>query len=125
MQIYQVPLGAIDLDRAVSFWVERLGARHLATFSNAGLAFVAFGEVRVMFELGGAKGRCYLAVPDVKDFLASLSEAAISVTSPLTPIFDDEEGIFGEPAIELLAFIQDSEGNDVGLSSRVPRDAAQ
>jgi len=52
MRVYQQPLGAEDLDRAVACWVEHFGARHVATFDPAGLAFVEVGDLRIMFERG-------------------------------------------------------------------------
>lgn len=123
MEIYQVPLGADDLEGAVAWWSANLGARHLATFAPAGLAFVQVGSTRVMFERGGTKGRCYLRVDDVDALVLQLERRGVLVTSPVSVIFDDASGIFGEPAAEHLAMVADSEGNSVGLMTRRAQNA--
>jgi len=122
MRIYQQPLGAEDLDRAVACWVEHFGARHLATFDPAGLAFVAVGDLRIMFERGSAPSRCYLATDDAAVTLERLRASGLTLHSELGDVFDDALRIFGEPAIESLAMVLDTEGNMVGISSRRPHD---
>jgi hypothetical protein len=123
MRIYQQPLAAQDLNRAVACWVEHFGARHLATFDPAGLAFVEVGDLRIMFERGGTPSRCYLATEDAAVTLERLLASGLSLHSELGDIFDDASGIFGEPAIESLAMVLDTEGNMVGISSRRPHQA--
>jgi predicted enzyme related to lactoylglutathione lyase len=120
MEIYQLPLTAQDLERACAFWVENFGATPLATFDGPGFAFVRVGELRIMFVRGGNPGCCYLNVPDVDALLHDLSSRQVTVTSPAEDIFADANGIFGAPAVERLAMVADSEGNSVGLMSKMP-----
>lgn len=125
MHLYQQPLGADDLDRAVAFWTAHLGATHLATFAGAGLAFVDVDGTRIMFERGGDRGRCYLATEDAAATVERLVAAGAALHSPVQVIFEDETGLFGAPAAEYLGMVLDSEGNAVGLMHRGPLDDAE
>ena len=94
MRIVQIAQQAEDLERAMQFYVDALGAERVATFDPPGIAFVRLGDVRVMFERGAGSARLYLEVVD-------------------------ETGLFGAPGTtEWQAFLRDSEGNLVGLVSR-------
>ena len=108
-----------DLDRAVHFYGEVLGARLVARFDPPGFAFFDLGGVRLLLEGGAPPAMLYLAVPDVEEAVAELSAKGVVFEGEPHVIFTDEEGMFGPPGgDEWMAFFRDSEGNLVGLSSR-------
>ena len=79
-------------------------------------------DLRIMVERGSAPSRCYLATDDAAVTLERLLASGLTLHSELGDVFDDALGIFGEPAIESLAMVLDTEGNMVGISSRRPHD---
>lgn len=108
-----------DLDRAVHFYGEVLGARLIARFDPPGFAFFDLGGVRLLLEGGAPPAMLYLAVPDVEAAVAELSAKGVVFEGEPHVIFTDEQGMFGPPGgDEWMAFFRDSEGNLVGLSSR-------
>ena len=108
-----------DLDRAVHFYEDVLGARLVARFDPPGFAFFDLGGVRLLLEGGAPPAMLYLAVPDVEAAVADLSAKGVVFEGEPHVIFTDDGGMFGPPGgEEWMAFFRDSEGNLVGLSSR-------
>jgi methylmalonyl-CoA/ethylmalonyl-CoA epimerase len=125
MKLLQVAQRAIDLDRAVRFYEEVLGAELVARFDPPGLAFFRVGELRLLLDRGAPSALIYIEVPDARTSLETLRGSGVEVDTEPHCIFVDEDGIFGEAGWEeWMAFIRDSEGNVVGLASRQPPAAA-
>jgi methylmalonyl-CoA/ethylmalonyl-CoA epimerase len=115
----QVAQRVDDLDRAVGFYADVLGARLLARFDPPGFAFLDLGGVRLLLEAGAPAAMLYLQVDDVEAASAVLEARGVVFEGEPHAIFTDDDGLFGPPGgEEWMAFFRDSEGNLVGLSSR-------
>lgn len=109
--IAQVGIMVKDLDRAVAFYRDKLGVKHL--FTAPGMAFFQLGDVRLM--LGQATAEypaatfLYYKVADIDDAAATLK--ARGVTQVEAP-----ELAHRAPGMELwLAQFRDMDGNVVFL----------
>ena len=121
MALVQVAQHADDLERATAFYTDVLGGVRIATFDPPGLAFVGFGDVRVLLERAAPSALLYVEVGDVREAVPRLRAAGVAVESEPHEIFADVEGLFGPAGTaEWQAFVRDSEGNLVGLVSRHP-----
>ncbi|NBR65160.1 MAG: methylmalonyl-CoA epimerase [Actinobacteria bacterium] len=118
MKIRQVAIGCKDLNRAQDFYTRLLGKPPIAVFDPPGLCFFDLGGTRLLIEIGGPASLIYLEVPDVKASISDLRERGFKITSEPHIVFPDPNGLFDHPGNEWLAFIEDSEGNAVGLMSR-------
>ena len=118
MQLHQVAQHAEDLDRAAAFYADVLGARQIARFDPPGLLFFDLGGVRLLLERGAPSALLYLRVDDARAFLEDLRGRGVTIETEASVIFDDAEGLFGDPAQEWMGFFRDSEGNLVGVASR-------
>lgn len=117
--LHQVAQHADDLDRAVAFYRDVVGLRHIATFDPPGLAFLDLGGSRLLLERGARPGMLYLRVADVEAACARLRERGITIEHQPHVIHQDTDGVFGTPGEEeVQAFFRDSEGNLVGLAAR-------
>ncbi|MCB0998193.1 MAG: VOC family protein [Acidimicrobiales bacterium] len=115
----QVALRVDDLDRAVAFYRDVVGLPFLGRFDPPGLAFFDVGGTRLLLEAGAPSSLLYLGVDDVTAATDRLRGAGVVIESEPHVIFADTAGQFGPPGeAEELAFVRDSEGNLVGLSSR-------
>ena len=123
--LQQVALRVLDLQRAVAFYKDVLGVRHIATFDPPGLAFFDLGTTRLLLEKGAPSSLLYLGVADAAEEVERLRAAGVQIESEPHVIFTDTEGQFGQPGMEeTMAFFRDSEDNLVGLSSRHPARSA-
>lgn len=118
MHLHQVAQHAGDLDRAAAFYADVLGAEPVARFDPPGLLFFDLGGVRLLLERGAPPALLYLRVEDARAFLDDLRSRGVTIETEASVIFDDREGLFGEPAEEWMGFFRDSEGNLVGVASR-------
>jgi len=72
----------------------------------------------LLIEVGGPASLIYLDVSDVISETERLRSLGIKVVTEPHIVFPDPQGIFDEPGNEWMSFIEDSEGNMVGLMSR-------
>ncbi|HAX82847.1 MAG TPA: methylmalonyl-CoA epimerase [Actinobacteria bacterium] len=119
--LHQVAQRAADLERAVAFYGDTLGLRHIATFDPPGLGFFDLGGTRLLVERNAPSALLYLGVDDIAGAWEALGAAGVELVDPPHLIFSDDTGVFG-PARqeEWMAFFKDSEGNLVGLVERRP-----
>lgn len=121
MRLRQVAQRADDLGRAVAFYSGLLGADPVAVFDPPGLAFFDLDGTRLLLDTGAPSALLYLQVDDVRDIVERLRSRGVAVSTEPHVVFPDEGGTFDVPGDEWLAFVTDSEGNQVGLMARVPR----
>lgn len=111
---------ATDLPRATAFYTRLLGHGPVATFDPPGLVFFALGETRLLLDTNAPSALIYLRVDDLSARVEELRSAGVQILGEPHPIFEDTDARFGPAATEWMAFVRDSEGNTVGLASRVP-----
>lgn len=123
MLLHQVAQRAVDLDRAVAFYTRLLSVEPLAVFDPPGLAFFRLEGTRLLLDRGAPSALIYLRVDDVRTSIERLRADGVTVDTEPHVIFRDEQGTFGPAGHdEWMAFIRDSEGNQVGLASQNPPD---
>ncbi|MGI8422688.1 MAG: VOC family protein [Chloroflexota bacterium] len=111
--IGQIAVRATDLDRAVAFYRDTLGAKFLFRVPN--LAFFQFGEVRMMLspaedpEFDHPSSVIYYKVDDIDGAYRTLKAAGVE--------FRDEPHLIAQlPDHDLwMVFLLDSEGNTLSL----------
>ncbi|MGE3327929.1 MAG: VOC family protein [Acidimicrobiia bacterium] len=117
----QVSLTVTDVERAVAFYRDVVGLRLIAKFGP--LAFFDLGGVRLsVSQAQDAPARnsvLYFAVDDVRAARAELQSRGVRFVDEPHVIFDDHDGVFGEPGqAEWMTFFEDPEGNLLALSAR-------
>lgn len=118
MKIRQIALGCKDLKRAQDFYTRLLGVEPIAVFDPPGFCFFNLEGTRLLLEVGSITSMFYLQVDDVRSKVEALRADGFKITSEPHVVFPDSTGVFDTPGNEWLAFIEDSEGNSVGLMSR-------
>ena len=121
----QVAQPVTDIERAVAFYRDVLGARHQATFNPPGLAFFDFNGVRLMLDaIAEAQGHgapLYFRVPDVGAACAALEARGVTIDQAPHMINRDDAGVFGAAGEETwMAFFKDPDGNILAVMSEVP-----
>lgn len=112
---------AEDLGRAVAFYADLLGTKPVAVFDPPGLAFFDLDGTRLLLDTGAPSALLYLQVDDVREAVERLRARGVTVSTEPHVVFPDDGGTFDVPGDEWLAFVTDSEGNQVGLMARAPR----
>ena len=118
MKIRQVAIGCKDLTRAQEFYTKLLGKEPIAVFNPPGFCFFDLDGTRLLIEVSGPASLIYLEVKDVREAVADLRDQGFKITSEPHIVFPDPTGVFDTAGNEWLAFVEDSEGNQVGLMSR-------
>lgn len=123
-QLGQVAQPVKDVQRAIAFYRDILGARHLATFDPPGIAFFDIGGVRLMLDaIGEAQGHgapMYFRVPDVQAACAALEARGVTIESAPHMINRDDAGVFGVAGTETwMAFFRDPDENILAVMSEV------
>ncbi|MBI4662384.1 MAG: VOC family protein [Verrucomicrobia bacterium] len=117
-QIGQISVNVHDIDRAVAFYRDTLGMKHL--FSAGKMAFFQCGEIRLMLaipekpEFDYPSSILYYKVPDIDGAAASLSATGVR--------FESKPHLVARmPTHELwMAFFRDSEQNLLSLMCEKP-----
>ncbi|HEX9655110.1 MAG TPA: VOC family protein [bacterium] len=118
-QIHQIAVYARDLDEAIAFYRDKLGARFLNKFDPPGLVFFDFSGVRVLLEKTGPKATLYFWVDDIDAAYAELKSKGIEFLHVPQLIHRDDTGVFGKPGEEeWMAFFSDPSGNVLALATR-------
>jgi methylmalonyl-CoA/ethylmalonyl-CoA epimerase len=116
-QIGQIALTARDLARAKQFYRDVLGMTFL--FDAGTLAFFQCGPVRLMIALAEnpitpAGTILYFKIPDIQAAHSTLQQQGVTFLQP-------PHLIAKMPDHDLwMAFLEDTEGNTLGLMSEVP-----
>ena len=122
MEILQVAQHADDLDRAAAFYEQLLGGPPAARFDPPGLLFFNVGVSRLLLEKGAPSSLVYFSVSSVPSRIEELRAAGVRVVGEPHVIFSHTDDTLGPAGTdEWMAFIEDSEGNTVGLVSHEPR----
>ncbi len=117
-RLHQIAVRAADLDRAISFYRDKLGAKFIAKFG--GLAFFDFGGTRLLLENGAPQATLYFWVDDIQDAYKALVSRGVVFDHQPHVIHRDDDGTFGQPgAEEWMAFFQDLDENILAIASRV------
>jgi len=121
-RIHQIAVFARDLDEAISFYRDTLGATYLTKFDPPGLVFFDFGGTRVLLEKTGPKASVYFRVDDIHAAYQELSEKGVKFIAEPHMIFRDDSGMFGTAGEEeWMAFFSDPSDNILALASRVKK----
>ena len=121
-RIHQIAVFARDLDEAISFYRDTLGATYLTKFDPPGLVFFDFGGTRVLLEKTGPKASVYFRVDDIHAAHQELSEKGVKFIAEPHMIFRDDSGMFGTAGEEeWMAFFSDPSDNILALASRVKK----
>lgn len=118
-RIQQIAVYARDLDEAVTFYRDSLGARFIAKFDPPGLVFFDFSGTRLLLEKVGPKCTLYFWVDDIDSAYGELRSKGIEFKGEPHRIFRDDNGTFGKPGEEeWMAFFSDPSGNTLALATR-------
>ena len=115
MRLIQVALHAEDLDRAADFYTVLLESPPSARFDPPGLLFFDLDGVRLLLDRGAPASLLYLHVSNVHETLERLDGLADVVEHPRVIYTHGDDALGPAGHDEWQAFIQDSEGNTVGL----------
>jgi methylmalonyl-CoA/ethylmalonyl-CoA epimerase len=118
MKIRQISMGCKDIVRAQAFYTQLLKQEPTAVFPNPGMIFYNLEGTRLLIQLDGPSSLVYLNVEDVKAETERLRSQGVKIIEEPHIVFPDPQGLFDTPGNEWLSFIEDSEGNNVGLMSR-------
>ena len=118
--LHQIAVFAKDLDEAITFYRDILGATYITTFDPPGLVFFDFGGTRLLLEKTGPKASVYFRVDDIHSAHEELKTRGIKFIADPHMIFRDENGVFGSAGEEeWMAFFSDPSDNILALASRV------
>ena len=118
--VRQVSVTAKNLDRAVTFYREKLGIEHAFTVAN--MAFFDCGAMRIMLavperpELDHPSSVLYFSVDDIHDAYRILRRRGVEFEGqPKIVAAMDHHDLW-------MAFFRDSEGNLLSLMAEQPRE---
>lgn len=118
-RIHQVAVYARELDEAINFYRDTLGATFLAKFDPPGLVFFDFGGTRILLEKTGPKASIYFRVDDIQAAYQELVNKGVQFIAGPQMIFRDDNGTFGVAGEEeWMAFFSDPSDNILALASR-------
>ena len=115
MRLVQVALHADDLDRAAAFYSSLLGSAPTGRFDPPGLLFFDLAGTRLLLDRNAPSALIYLGVDDVHATVDALRDEVRIVSEPHAIFTHDDDRLGPAGHEEWQAFIEDSEGNTVGL----------
>jgi methylmalonyl-CoA/ethylmalonyl-CoA epimerase len=115
MRLVQVALHADDLDRAAAFYASLLGSPPTGRFDPPGLLFFDLAGTRLLLDRNAPSALIYLGVDDVHATIDALRDEVRIVSEPHAIFTHDDDRLGPAGHEEWQAFIEDSEGNTVGL----------
>lgn len=118
MKLRQIAQKIEDPARAKAFYEKLLGQKAIAEFNPPGFVFFDLDGTRLLLDPFGKPALIYLEVDDVRETVERLRGEGFTIANEPHVVFPDPDGIFDEPGNEWLAFVEDTEGNIVGLMSR-------
>ncbi len=118
-RIQQIAVYARDLDEAITFYRDTLGALFLQKYDPPGLAFFDFSGTRLLLEKAGPKATLYFGVDDIDSAYAELRSKGVKFDGEPHLILRDGEGVFGKAGEgEWMAFFSDPSDNVLALAAR-------
>ncbi|HEY7988086.1 MAG TPA: VOC family protein [Lapillicoccus sp.] len=115
MRLVQVALHADDLDRAAAFYASLLGSPPTGRFDPPGLLFFDLAGSRLLLDRNAPSALIYLGVDDVHATVEALRDEVRIISEPHAIFTHDDDRLGPAGHEEWQAFIEDSEGNTVGL----------
>jgi len=116
-RLHQVALSVTDLDRAIAFYRDKLGAAFTMKFDPPGLAFFDFDGTRLMLdaiaEAAGHASPLYFWVDDIHAAHQELQSRGIQFEQPPHLINRTDEG-----EEEWMAFFRDPDQNILAIATR-------
>lgn len=120
-RIHQIAAYCRDLDEAIAFYRDILGATFLKKFEPPGLAFFDCSGVRIMLEKAGPKATLYFWVDDIDAAMRELRDKGVVFTHKPALVHRDDDGVFGPPGQEeWMALFCDPSDNVLALVTRKP-----
>jgi methylmalonyl-CoA/ethylmalonyl-CoA epimerase len=125
-KLVQVAQRAEDLARATDFYRRLLGSEPTGEFDPPGLVFFDLGGTRLLLDRVAPSALLYIGVDDVRVRVEQLRADGVAIEDEPHVIFRHEDDRLGPAGTdEWMAFVNDSEGNIVGLVSHAPTEAAE
>ncbi len=128
--LHQVLLAVRDLDAAVAFYRDTLGASLIATFDPPGMAFFDLGDGTRLYVSSAIEGDddgvsprensvLYFRVDVIDAATEAVRSRGVTIEGEPHIVFTDAAGTFGAPGTEeWLAFFRDPEDNLIGFAER-------
>jgi methylmalonyl-CoA/ethylmalonyl-CoA epimerase len=121
-RIHQIAVFAQDLDEAITFYRDILGATYITRFDPPGLVFFDFNGTRLLLEKTGPKATVYFRVGNIHAAHEELKAKGVQFIAGPHLIFRDDNGFFGSAGEEeWMAFFSDPSDNILALASRVKK----
>ena len=122
MRLIQVAQRAVDLDRASDFYSRLLDAEPSGRFDPPGLLFFDLDGTRLLLDRGAPTALIYLDVGDVRSLLDEFRTRGTRILQDAQLVHRHSDNSLGPAGTdEWMAFIEDSEGNTLGLVTRYQR----
>ncbi|HKU29804.1 MAG TPA: VOC family protein [Arthrobacter sp.] len=122
MKLIQVAQRAVDLDRASDFYSRLLDAEPIGRFDPPGLLFFDLDGTRLLLDRGAPTALIYLDVADVRSLLDEFRTRGTRILQDAQLVHRHSDNSLGPAGTdEWMAFIEDSEGNTLGLVTRYQR----
>ncbi|GAB2720360.1 VOC family protein [Arthrobacter bambusae] len=119
MRLIQVAQRAVDLDRAAAFYSRLLGSGPSGRFDPPGLLFFDLDGVRLLLDRGAPASLIYLDVVNLQVAVDELRASGTKIIQEPQLVYSHVDGSLGPAGTdEWMAFVEDSEGNTVGLVGR-------
>jgi len=128
--LHQVLLAVRDLDAAIAFYRDTLGATLIASFDPPGMAFFDLGGGTRLYVSSTVEGEddgvsprensvLYFRVDDIDAATEAVRSRGVAIEGEPHIVFTDSAGTFGAPGTEeWLTFFRDPEDNLLAFAER-------